>query len=148
MRSPGRYVVQALPVALLLTGISVHGALIVDRDEDPQRGSAFAMFGTVDIGATRRVRATTPGEPAVVLTIPAELEDLRVGLVDSPTDDSARRFAERLLRLEWQVSGAAATVGDGVTFDTVRVEVLGLDADGRTFSRQVLADAVAEARAS
>jgi hypothetical protein len=142
VRPPSRSPIQFLPVALLVLGIAVHGVRIVAYDEDPQRGSAFAMFATADIGTTRRVLATVPGDTAVILDIPAALEERRARLADAPSDDSARRLATLLLALTWVVEGNTATVGDGATFDQVRVQVVGLDAKGRTVSRQVLTDVV------
>lgn len=100
------------------------------------------MFATVDIGATRRVLTTVPGDTAIVLTIPDDLGELRTQLRSSPSDDSARRLADLLLELTWEVDGHTATVGGGATFDEVRVQVVGLAAEGRTLSRQVLIDVV------
>lgn len=142
MRPPGRSPIQLLPVALLILVIAVHGVRIEAYDEDPQRGSAFAMFATVDIGVTRRVLATVPGDTAISLDIPDGLEDLRTQLADAPSDDSARRLAHRLLERTWEVEDQTATVGGTTMFDKVRVQVVGLDAEGRTVSRQVLADVV------
>ena len=127
---------------MLLVGIAVHGYRIEAHDEDPQRGSAFAMFATVDIGATRRVVATAPGDEPIALQIPGELDDERAALADAPSDQAARQFADLLRSLTWDVEGRAATVGGGTTLDTVRVEVVALDADGRTLSTRVLADGV------
>jgi hypothetical protein len=142
VRPPRRAPIQFLPVALLLLGIAVHGVRIEAYNEDPQRGSAFAMFSTVDIGTTRRVIATVPSDTAITLDIPDALEGQRARLADTPSDDSARRLANRLLDLTWKVDGHTATVGDGARFDQVRVQVVGLDADGRTVSRRVLTDVV------
>lgn len=142
MCSPGRSPIQLLPVALLILAIAVHGVRIEVYDEDPQRGSAFAMFATVDIGATRQVLATVPGDTTITLDIPDALEDLRTQLADAPSDGSARRLGRRLLEQSWEVEGDTASVGGGATFEQVRVQVVGLDAEGRTVSRQVLTDVV------
>ena len=142
MRWPGRSPLRFLPVALLILGITVHGARIVTYDEDPQRGTAFAMFATVDVGSTRRVIATAPGDPAVTIVIPADMEEQRDGLADRPTEGAARGFAAQLLERSWEVSDRTARVGQGAVLDQVRVQVVGLDADGRTLSRQVLTDVI------
>lgn len=52
---------RLVPVLLLVVGIALHGVRILAHDEDPQRGTAFATFATVDIGATRQVLITEPG---------------------------------------------------------------------------------------
>lgn len=148
MRSSGRSPIQFLPVALLLTGIAIHGVRIVAFDEDPQRGSAFAMFASVDIGATRAVRVTGPGDPPVILEVPDTLEDERQRLADRPTDASARRFGRLVLDQTWEVEGDAATVGGDATFTQVRVEVVGFSAEGRTVTTHVLTDVVVRSAAS
>ncbi len=141
MPTPRQRFFRVLPVALLLVAITVHGLRIELRGEDPQRGSAFAMFSTVDIGATRRVIATV-GDGAIVLEIPETLHDARERLVDAPSADAANRLGAQLLELSWQVDGDTAAVGDDVTFDVARVRVIGLDADGWTLSSQTIADVV------
>lgn len=127
---------------MLILVIAVHGTRIEVYDEDPQRGSAFAMFATVDIGATRRVLATVPGDTAITLEIPDDLEGLRTQLADAPSHDSARTLANRLLERTWEVDGQSATVEGDATFEQVRVRVVGLEAEGRTLSRRVLTDVV------
>ncbi len=144
MRPPGRSPLQLLPVALLIAGIAVHGFRIEAYDEDPQRGSGFAMFATADVGSTRTVLATVPGDTSIVLDIPDALEEQRARLAETPADDSARRLATLLLERTWEVDGRTATVGGGAAFDRVRVRVVGLDAEGRTVSRRVFTDVVAE----
>ena len=133
---------RLLPVGLLILLIAIHGFRIQAYNEDPQGGSAFAMFSTVDIGATRRVLATVPGDTPIVLDIPDTVETARARLVDIPTDDSARRVATELLQLAWEVDENTATVGNGVKFEQVRVRVVGLDVEGSIVSRQVLTDVV------
>ena len=135
-----------MPVALLVLGIAVHGVRIEAFHEDPQRGTAFAMFATVDIGANRRVVATAPGDPTIVLALPDTLGATSERLTDSPSDDSARELAERLLEQTWEVDDDTATIGGDTTFDQVRVQVVGPDADGRTVSRQVFTDVVVGSR--
>jgi len=138
MRLHGRSPIQFLPVALLLTAIAIHGVRIVAFDEDPQRGSAFAMFASVDIGATREVRVSVPADRQIIVEIPDGLEGDRSSLADAPTDAAARSFGRLVLDLTWQVDGDAATVGGDATFDQVRVEVVGFYAVGRTVSTHVL----------
>lgn len=138
---PGRSWASLIPVALLLSVISFHGFLIVAHEDDPQRSGAFAMFATVDIGATRMVVATAQ-DGAVALDIPASLDERRSALVDRPSEDSARRLASLLRELAWEVDGGEATEGGADTLDDVRVQVVGLDAEGRTIVRQVLVDVV------
>lgn len=133
---------RLLPVALLLLGIAVHGVQIVAFDNDPQRGSAFAMFATIDVGATRSVQATVPGEVAVALDLPDSVQGRVSSLVDSPSDEAARDLADELRSMTWTVTGATASVGDDTQFDQVRVQVVGLGAEGRTIVRQVLVDVV------
>lgn len=140
MRTHAQSPIQFLPVALLLTGIAIHGVRIVAFDEDPQRGSAFAMFASVDIGATREVRVSEPGDPPVILEIPGSLEEQRKRLADAPTDASAREFARLILDLTWEVDHGTATAGGDATFDQVRVEVIGFSAAGRTMTARVLTD--------
>ena len=140
-----RFLIQYLPVSLLLLGISIHGVRIIENDEDPQRGSAFAMFATVDIGGLRAawsLRCQAP--PPISLVIPDALDEERVRLTDAPSGNSARDFAEGLLDLTWEVQGHRATVGEGVTFRHVRVQVVGLEVDGRSVSKRILTDVVVE----
>ena len=144
MRPPNRSPLQFLPVVLLLLGIAIHGYRILAHDVDPQRGSAFAMFSTVDIGATRRVLATVPGDPPTSLEIPAVLEEERSRLADAPSDEPARRLATLLSEMTWEKSGRTATVGDDVEFDHVRVQVVGFDVEGRTVSRRTVTDVTVE----
>ena len=132
-----------LPVGLLLAAIVVQGVRIEQYNADPQRGSAFAMFSTVDIGATRRVIATAPGDPTIRLEIPAHLEKMRLRLRDVPSEEVTRKLAILLLESRWEVEGDTATVGGVEAFDEVRVEVVGLEADGGVLSRQIFADVVA-----
>lgn len=142
VRPPSGSPIRLLPVVLLILGIAVHGVRIEAYNEDPQRGSAFAMFATVDIGATRRVLVTVPDDTAIRLVIPDTMEELSTKLADAPSDDSARRLANLLLELTWELDGQTATVGEEARFDQLRVRVVGLDAQGRTMSRQVLTDVV------
>jgi len=106
------------------------------------------MFATVDIGATRRVIATAPAETAITLAIPNELSQVRERVLDAPTDGSARMLATQLLERSWLVEGDTAVVGDGVSFEQLQVQVVGLEAEGRTLYRQVLADVVVDAEPS
>ena len=129
-----------LPVGLLLLGIVVYGVRIEFHNSDPQRGSAFAMFSSVDIGATRRVIATVPGDPAVTLEIPTELEELRARLQGRPSEAGARVLADRLLGMSWELSLDTATVGGSARLPEVRVEVVGLETDRRVMTRRVFAD--------
>lgn len=133
---------QLLPVALLVLAIAAHGIRIEAHDQDPQRGSAFAMFATIDIGATRRVLATVPGDAAISLEIPDAMKEASARVADAPSDDSARELAKLLLEQTWVVEGRTAMVGGDVEVDQVRVQVVGLEAEGRTLSRQVFADVV------
>ena len=144
MRPPRRSPIRLLPVALLILAIAVHGVRIGAYDADPQRGSAFAMFSTIDIGATRRVLATVPGATAIMLELPDSMDEQRERLVDAPSEGAARELATRLLEESWEVDGQRATVGDGDRFDRVRVQVVGLDPEGRTVSRRVLTDVTVE----
>jgi len=134
-----------VPVGLLVLGIAVQGVRIVALQDDPQQGTAFAMFATVDIGTNRRVVATVPGDPDIRLEIPPALEERRDRLADTPTDAAASELAAMLLDQTWTVEGETATAADGSAgdeVDAVRVQVVGLEADGRTITRQVLADEV------
>jgi hypothetical protein len=159
MSTTTRSLLRFLPVAMLLLAITVHGVRIVTIEDDPQRGSAFAMFATVDIGATRRVVATvppvTPGRPEVTLEIPDSLESDRAALAERPTDDAAREVAALLLDLDWEVDAGSGSVAPepgtddqslepAAPVDRVRIQVVGLDADGTTISRQVFTDVVVE----
>ena len=78
-RSPAMLV----PAGLLLCSIAVHGFQIVAHEDDPQRSGAFAMFSTIDIGATRKVLATA-AEGTVVLDLPTSLNDRATALLDHP----------------------------------------------------------------
>ena len=118
-----------LPVALLVGGIAVSGVRIVVYEDDPQRSTAFAMFATVDIAANRRVLVTVPDQPTVLLDVPDSLQDERRQLQVVPTEEEARHFAALL-------QDADPDLG------SVRVQVVGLDTDGRTTTRQVLVDVV------
>ena len=137
-----------LPVGLLLAAIVVHAVRIEQYDADPQRGSAFAMFSTVDIAATRRVIATVPGDPTIRLEIPAHLEKVGLRLRDAPSEDVTRELAILLLESRWEVEGDTAKAGGTEAFDEVRVEVVGLESDGRVLSRQIFSDVVAFETAS
>ena len=136
-RSPAMLV----PAGLLLCSIAVHGFQIVAHEDDPQRSGAFAMFSTIDIGATRKVLATT-SEGTVVLDLPTSLNDRATALLDHPSEEAATRMASDLRELTWTVSGGTATEGGTDTFDALRLQVVGLDSDGRSFVRQVLVDVV------
>ncbi len=132
---------SALPVALLLSVIAFHGYQVIALEDDPQRGGAFAMFATVDIGATRKVLATA-GDGAVIIEIPASLDARHAALLDRPSEHAARDLAAILRDSTWSVeNGRAIESGrGGVPFETVRLEVVGFVADGRTIGRQVLVD--------
>ena len=145
MRLLDRPAARFVPVGLLVLGIAVQGVRIVTLHDDPQRGTAFAMFATVDIGTNRRVVATVPGDPVIRLEIPAALEERTKRLADTPTDDAASELAAMLLDQTWTIEGGTATADDGSVgdeVDAVRVQVVGLEADGRTITRQLLADEV------
>lgn len=141
VRHPRRSLATPLPVVLLLFVIAFHGFQIVAHEDDPQRSGAFAMFATVDVGATRKVVATAE-DGAVAIDIPASLDERHAALLDLPSEDSARRFASLLRGLTWGVSDGVATEGGAATLDDVRLQVVGLDAEGRTMVRQVLVDVV------
>lgn len=130
-----------LPVALLLSFIAFHGFQIIAHHDDAQRGGAFAMFATVDVGATRKLLATAD-DGSVELEVPTSLDSRQAALLDRPTEDSAKRFALLLRDLTWTVDGSTATHGGAVTFGRVKLQVVGLVADGRTIDRQVLVDVV------
>ncbi len=135
---------RLLPVTLLLLGVAVHGYRVIALHDDPQRGTAFAMFATVDIAANRQVVVTAADDPDVVLTVPAELADEARALRVLPTDDGARRLAVLLLARSWTVAGGVATAGAGEPLDGVRVRVVGPDTQGRSITRQVHTDVVVE----
>ena len=97
------------------------------------------MFATVDIGATRRVIATTQ-DGAVTLEIPASLDATSNDLTDRPSEDAAAELASMLLDDRWDVQGAVASAGGTDALDEIRVQVVGFDTEGRTVSRQVVAD--------
>ena len=136
-RSPAMLV----PAGLLLCSIAAHGFQIVAHEDDPQRSGAFAMFATIDVGATRKVLATT-AEGTVVIDLPASLDQRTTALLDHPSEEAATRMASDLRSLTWTVSDGAATEGGTETFDGLRLQVVGLDSDGRSFVRQVLVDVV------
>jgi hypothetical protein len=134
-----------LPVAILLGLIAFHGTKIVTLDDDPQRSGAFAMFATVDVGATRRIIATAAtGDEQVRVHVPESLEKVSDELADTPSASSARELASALLDLEWRVQDGTASEGGSIRFDEIQVEVVGLRADGRTLRRYTLADGAAE----
>src|SRR5690606_8633447 len=130
MRHSGRTFLRYLPVTLLLLGIMVHAVQIEVLDEDPQRGSAFAMFATVDVGASRRVVATSPGASTLRLWVPEGLREHRGTRAEPPSDTTARQLAAELLSRRWDVEGDAASAGSGDMLEGVRVEVVGLHATG------------------
>jgi len=127
-----------LPLAILLVGIGVHGALVVTLDDDPQRGSAFAMFSTIDFGSTRRVVSVAPGVTPISLEVPEDLGPMEHRLGERPTLARAEVLGARLLDRTWTVTGDNAVEGGPTTFSRVQVTVIGLDADGRSVTRQVL----------
>jgi hypothetical protein len=131
-----------LPITILIGLIAFHGVQIVSDDDDPQRSGAFAMFATVDIGATRRVIATVPGED-IVLEIPQALLDRRAKLMDHPSRKSAEQLARLLTAETWTIAEGAATSGGTIVLDAVRVQVYGLHAEDRTIVRHMLIEAVA-----
>jgi hypothetical protein len=133
-----------VPAGLLLCSIAGHGYQIVAHEEDPQRSGAFAMFATVDIGATRKIIATST-DGSALLEIPESLHARGDDLLDHPSEESAARLADRLRRLTWTVVGGSATEGGPTSFEGVRVQVVGLDAEGRTLGRQVIVDVLAGA---
>jgi hypothetical protein len=128
-----------IPLLALVSLIAFHGFQIVTHEDDPQRSGAFAMFATVDIGSTRRVLATVPGE-SVSVEIPADLDELRGELLDRPSAETARNLAGLLLGKQWQVRDGKAVAGDGEVLGGVRIRVVGLDARGRTIRAVVLTD--------
>jgi hypothetical protein len=136
----------ALPVVLLLGLIIFHGYQVVALEDDPQRGGAFAMFATIDIGATRRIIATSD-DGDVLLELPASLDEEGTVFLDRPTAEAATRFAKSVLELSWMVEDGRATASDedGVMFDQVRLQVVGFVAEGRTITRRVMTDVVVEA---
>lgn len=134
-----------MPVGLLLVGIIVDGGRILAFDEDPQRGSAFAMFASVDISRSRAVLATAGDEREITLTIPDDLNDAREGVIAVPSEERIRRLADQLVQVAWEVEDGTASPGGTVTFDAVRVEVVAVEADGRRLTRRVLAEAEAGA---
>lgn len=130
---------RVLPLALLVTGIGVHGFRIIAHHEDAQRGTTFAMFATVDIGATRRVEASGTGPDGPVdLEMPSALEPQRQALADSPSQDRANQFATLLAAQAWSIGRDGASVGGNVSLAHVDVRVVGLRATGRSLSRVVL----------
>ena len=119
-------------MALLVGGVVVSGFRIIAFEDEPQRGTAFAMFATVDIAANRRVLVTVPGQPGVV-EIPEELWGERRHLQVVPTEDEAHHFAALMLDADPDLR-------------TVMVQVVGPDTDGRTLTRQVLVEVVRPTR--
>jgi hypothetical protein len=138
---------SALPIVLLVGLIAFHGYQVVALDDDPQRGGAFAMFATIDVGATRKVIATG-GEGSTELELPDSLDGQRTAALDRPTEDAVTELAEAVLGLSWTVNGGRATATpDGeVRFDEVRLQVVGFVADGRTITRRVITDIVVGVR--
>lgn len=138
--------IYSLPVVLLVALIAFHGYQVVALEDDPQRGGAFAMFATIDIGATRTV-IVTDGDGDTVLELPPSLDGLRTALLDRPTEQAATALAEGVLELEWTVDGdkATASAAGGVRFDEVHLRVVGFGADGRTITRRVMTEVVVEA---
>lgn len=136
----------ALPVALLLTSIGYHGYQVVAHEDDPQRGGAFAMFATIDIGATRKVLVTTDGG-AVQVELPDSLDERVGALLDRPTEDAAGDLAADLLDLTWTVEDGRATVAadGGTRLDDVRLQVVGFEADGHAITRHELAEVSVDA---
>jgi hypothetical protein len=134
-----RTLAMVVPVGLLVGSIVGHGYAIVAHEDDPQRSGAFAMFATVDIGATRMVIADA-ADGTVRLDMPDSLDHRTADLVDHPSEQTARALAAALLDRGWTVEDDEATEGGSTTFDDVRVRVVGLDADGRTLVRQVLVE--------
>lgn len=136
-----RSLAMLVPAGLLLCSIAVHGFQIVAHEDDPQRSGAFAMFSTIDIGATRMVLATAQ-DGTVVLDLPASLDQQVTALLDHPSEEAATRLAVELQGLTWTVSDGTAAEGGTDTFDGLRLQVVGLDSEGRSFVRQVLVDVV------
>jgi hypothetical protein len=124
---------------LLLGVITYHGFQIVVHEDDPQRGGAFAMFATVDIGATRKVLATT-GDGEVMIELPNSLSKSHSSLLDRPTEAAAVHLAMSLQKLTWSIEEGTATSGGTESLPQVRVQVVGLDGDGQALVRQVLVD--------
>lgn len=122
----GRSAGRLLPLGLLLVGIAVHGVRIETTGEDPQSGSAFAMFATIDVTATRRVLVAGPDLRP--LELPDALTEQAARLADAPSVAGAQRLADALR---------------AHTRDEVHVTVVGLDADGWTMTRRTLAAATA-----
>jgi hypothetical protein len=146
MQLRGRALISWFPVTLLLVGITAHGSQIVLNKEDPQRGSAFAMFASVDIGATRRVFVTVPSNDSLQLVIPENFQDTASQLADSPTESNAQAFAEYFLGSLWDDDGELSPE-TGSRPSEVRVRVIGLDASGTTLGQQVVADVVVQGTA-
>ena len=132
------------PLALVVAIVGYHGFEIVAHDDDPQRSGAFAMFATVDIGATRQVIATTE-DGAVTLKIPASLKAVNNDLADRPSEEAASGLASMLLDHRWDVRSAVASAGGTEVLDEIRIQVVGLDTEGRTVFHQILQDVTVRA---
>ncbi|PKH44113.1 hypothetical protein CXG46_00680 [Nocardioides alpinus] len=130
-----------VPVALLLCSIAVHGFQIVAHEDDPQRSGAFAMFSTIDIGATRKI-VVTAQDGAVLLELPESMGQQGLSLLDRPSEKAATSFVSELTELTWTVADGVATEGGSETFDGLRLQVVGLGNEGRTLHRTVLVDVV------
>jgi hypothetical protein len=130
-----------VPVVLLLCSVAFHGFQIVVHEDDAQRSGAFAMFATVDIGATRKIIVTAQ-DGAVVLEVPASLSPQGASLLDHPSREAAAELASHLRGLTWDTVDGGATEGGEDTFGDVRVRVVGLDGEGRSLERTVLVDVV------
>jgi hypothetical protein len=134
-----RSLATLVPVALLLGSIAFHGYQIVAHEDDPQRSGAFAMFATVDIGAIRKVLVTAE-DGSVVLELPPALQPRATTLLDRPSEEAATQLASELRKLTWSINDGTATAGGTDTFAGIRLQVVGLEAEGRSFVRRVLVD--------
>ncbi|MDH3729503.1 MAG: hypothetical protein OES13_00055 [Acidimicrobiia bacterium] len=131
-----RALISWLPVGVLVAFVAVQIFLMTTVSADPQSGSGFAMFSTVDILSTRRIVATgiVFDEP-ITFDIPDDLQEQAMRLRSQPTTARATQLARELAERQWDpvVEGAFARP------TSVEVTVWGITAEGRTLSSRAMA---------
>jgi len=134
--------VRLLPVGVLLIAIAAQAVLMQTVNADPQGGSGFAMFSSVDFDGSRVINAwALVDDQAFRLELPSDLtttDDITI----TPTNRRAQQLADELASLSWDLSDPELAVSGGdQQLDAVTVTIRGLTADGQTLGSKVLAQA-------
>lgn len=132
---------RLLPVLVLVAAIGTQAFLMLTINADPQSGSGFTMFSSVDFAGSRAVAAhtTAPDGSVIVLHLPPSANDAVDQLLITPTNGLAQDLAQDLATQSWTLDSGLGTSGGDQELQSITVLVRGLKADGRELTAQVLA---------